>query len=84
MSNKINNGNRDIAWVQFCDLVAMALMKRGYYKNLADGRKFAEDLEMSFDALYEAVPRTEWARHINRDCVDYLKSVGRRDLVRGE
>lgn len=83
MSNKIN-GNRDSAWLYFSELVAMALMKRGYYDNLADGRKFAEDLEMSFDALYESIPRTEWARHVNRDCIDFLKSSGRQDLVKGE
>lgn len=83
MSNKIN-GNRDSAWLYFCELVAMSLKYRGYYDNLADGRKFAEDLEMSFDALYEAVPRTEWARHVNHDCIEFLKSSGRQDLVRGQ
>jgi len=83
MSEQLN-GKRKWAFIFFQNLVAQALLKRKYFDNMEDGRKFAEDLDMSFDALYSEIPRTEWPRLIGRDCVDYLKSIGRHDLVKDD
>lgn len=69
MSNN-RNGNRAKAWENFKGMAELALVARGC--DPSEAENVADSLDMSFDELFDTVPRCQWARHIARDADEYM------------
>lgn len=61
----------DMKWCLFRGLVCDMLIAAGY--NEPDVWDFASSLDMSFEAVSEAVPLSEWEYHLKIDLEEYKK-----------